>query len=104
MTIHESFRELLCVYHSVNHAPRVIAHVHRSVATERNPHGTPHPPVFLRFARRQPSGDEIFCAALRLAFVVEFHAYDFVPGRLAAIPRTMKCYEDVVAVLGGELR
>jgi hypothetical protein len=58
----------------------------------------------LLLARGEPTGNEIFRAAHGLAFVVEFHADHFVSGWNAAIPRSMKRYEDVVPVLGGELR
>src|SRR5260370_34505016 len=88
----------------VDHSGRVVAQVHRSIAAEYNPHRTPHPPPFLRFARRQPSGNEVFHAALRLPSIVKFNAHNFVSRWNAAIPRPMKCYEEVVSVLGGKLR
>src|SRR4029077_13750449 len=104
MTIHLRGVELFCVCDPVNRSPSIIAHVHRPVPAERNPYRTPHPAAFLRSARREPSGNEVFRAALGLSFIVEFHAHDFVSGRNASIPRTMKCDEDVVPVLRRELR
>src|ERR1700674_5323571 len=104
MTIDEELSKLLCVGDPVNRAPSIVAHVHRPITTERNPHRTPHPAAFLRLARRQPSANEIFRAALGLAFIVEFHADNLVSGRSAAIPRAMKCDEDVVPVFSRELR
>src|ERR1700694_5603118 len=96
--------KLLCVGDSVNHAPSVLPQVHRPIATEHNSYRPPHPAAFFRFARREPSGNEIFRSALGLAFIVEFYADNFVSGRNAAIPRSVKRDEDVVPILGRELR
>src|SRR6267143_3188057 len=74
---------LSCVRDPVDHARSIVAHIHRPVATEHNPHRTPHPAAFLRFARREPSGNEVFRTALGLAFIVEFHSYNLVSGRNA---------------------
>src|SRR5208282_948225 len=95
---------LLAVRDPVDHTPRVVTQIHRPVTTKRNPHRTPHPTSSFLLARCQPPGNEILRATLRLPFVVESHAYNFVSGRNAPIPRSMKCDEDVVPVIGGELR
>src|SRR5208282_3553817 len=97
-------RTLVRVCNPVDDTARVVAQVHRPIAAEHDPHWAPHPPAFLLLARRQPSGDEILRTALRLAFVVELYAHDFVAGRNAAIPRSMKRDEDVVLVFDRELR
>lgn len=85
---------LLAVRDPVDHTPRVVTQIHRPVTTKRNPHRTPHPTSSFLLARCQPPGNEILRATLRLPFVVESHAYNFVSGRNAPIPRSMKCDED----------
>src|SRR5208337_4254644 len=99
-----SGRKSLCVRDPINNTAGVVAQVHRPIAAERNPYRAPHPPAFLCFAGCQPSGNEVFDSALRLAFVVEFHAYYFVSGGDAAIPRSVEGREEVVAILGREHR